>query len=133
MTTFKNDFGKRLKYIRTLKGITQEQLSELVNIEQRQLSRIETGKSYASFGTFEKICTALQIEAHDFFNFSSDDLNTQSINQNTKEIINEILKIKDSPNKIKFIKLVLSALNNDKKSLLKLQSLVESMLILLEE
>ena len=70
--SLKEDFGKSLKAIRTLKGITQEKLAELIGIEQRQLSRIETGKSFISFGTLEKICLVLDVAPAELFKFDLD-------------------------------------------------------------
>ena len=127
----KEDFGRHLKAIRNIKGVTQEKLAELIGIEQRQLSRIETGKSFISFGTFEKVCMTLDITPAEFFNFGiGEDIEFKS---ELKNIISRIYKIKNSKNKIKFLKLALDALENDKKALLKLQAMIDSMLILLEE
>lgn len=41
MTYFKKEFGQNLRLIRKAKGLTQEKLSEMVNLNQRQLPRIE--------------------------------------------------------------------------------------------
>lgn len=43
--------GKRIKELRKAKGFTQEYLAEKLNIETRQLSKLETGKHYPSFET----------------------------------------------------------------------------------
>ena len=37
-------FGKRLKELRNIKGITQEELAEKLNISREHLGRIERGK-----------------------------------------------------------------------------------------
>lgn len=44
----KKCFGARIKEIREARGINQEQLAELINMESRHLSRIETGKSFTT-------------------------------------------------------------------------------------
>lgn len=43
--------GKRIKELRKAKGFTQDYLAEKLNIETRQLSKLETGKHYPSFET----------------------------------------------------------------------------------
>ena len=48
MSYLKKAFGKKLKFIRKAKGLTQEKLGELIDINQRQLTRIECGKNYKS-------------------------------------------------------------------------------------
>ncbi len=41
----KKSFGARIKELREQKGLNQEQLAEIIGLESRHLSRIETGKS----------------------------------------------------------------------------------------
>ena len=43
--------GKRIKELRKQRGFTQDYLAEKLNIETRQLSKLETGKNYPSFET----------------------------------------------------------------------------------
>ena len=43
-TKLKQYFGARIKEIRESRNLNQEQLAELVNMESRHISRIETGK-----------------------------------------------------------------------------------------
>lgn len=44
----KRNIGKRIKEIRKKRGLSQEKLSELVDIEQNTLSYIETGNNFCS-------------------------------------------------------------------------------------
>lgn len=41
----------RLKELRALRGITQQQLSEVINISQQSISRYESGKHYPDIDT----------------------------------------------------------------------------------
>lgn len=61
--------GLRIKELRKIKGLTQDRLSEMVNIEPSHLSRIEVGNSYPSLDTLEKISIALESDLKDFFEF----------------------------------------------------------------
>ncbi len=67
----KHKFGKRLRYLRRGKDITQEQLSEMIGRSVNFLSLIETGESAPSFETIEKIAQALKIEVSDLFLFDN--------------------------------------------------------------
>ena len=64
----KKDFGLRLKEIRSKKGITQTQLAEIVGIDPKHMSHIETGRSFPKADLIEKFAEALDIEYTEFFN-----------------------------------------------------------------
>ncbi len=61
--------GQRIKELRTRKGLTQEQLTEKLNIGQRTLSKIERGNAFVSAETLAKLLTALDIGIDELFNF----------------------------------------------------------------
>jgi transcriptional regulator with XRE-family HTH domain len=76
--------GARIKEIRKDKQFSQEQLSEMVGISPKHLSRIEMGKGYPSIDTLEKIGTCLNVELKEFFdfdNFRSNPMTADSIAQ----------------------------------------------------
>ena len=84
--------GKRIKQIRKNAGFTQEKLSELIGIETGSLSTIESGRSFPSLVTLEKISQILNVEMKAFFDYDTD----MSIKDMKKVIIKNIDKIKDS-------------------------------------
>lgn len=57
------DIGQRIKEKRTEKGMTQEKLSELVNIGPSHMSHIENGSTVPSFEVFISILNALNCSA----------------------------------------------------------------------
>lgn len=61
--------GQRIKDLRTKKGLTQEQLTEQLNVGQRTLSKIERGNAFVSAETLTKLLTALDIGIDELFNF----------------------------------------------------------------
>ena len=69
MKTFKEAFGAKIKEYRKSRGLTQEKLAEIIDVNQRQLTRIETGENYPSAETFEKICLALEVSPDAFYKF----------------------------------------------------------------
>lgn len=69
MKTGEEFIGARIKELRKARRLSQEQLSEKVDINPKHLSRIEVGKNYPSLHTLEKIAKALNIEMKDIFEF----------------------------------------------------------------
>jgi len=63
----KGVFGKNLKYYRKEKKLSQEQLSENVDITVKHLSEIERGIVFASAGLIEKLTESLDIPIFAFF------------------------------------------------------------------
>ncbi len=64
----KKDFGQRIKELRNKKGITQYQLAEMVGIDPKHMSHIETGRSFPKADLIEKFANALEIEYPELFN-----------------------------------------------------------------
>lgn len=69
MTNFKNGVGQNIKLLRKIRGITQEDLSSIIGLHPRQLSKIETGDHFPSCRTLEKICIVLNIQPSQLFEF----------------------------------------------------------------
>ena len=67
MNSLKKSFGARLKEIRISRNLNQEQLAEMVNMESRQISRIETGASFTTIENLYKIAKALDIDISKLF------------------------------------------------------------------
>ncbi len=61
--------GKRLKELINRKGISQEKLSELVDIEPSSLSNIIRGRNYPLFSTLEKILQVLDSNFVEVFSY----------------------------------------------------------------
>mgnify|MGYP002524140843 FL=1 len=47
--------GKRLRELRKRKGINQEKLAELINVDPTTISNIENGKNYPSLINLENL------------------------------------------------------------------------------
>lgn len=101
----KNSVGKRIKEIRKKKGLSQEKLAELVNIEQNTLSCIETGNNFCTAETLEKIINALEIDPTELFDFGH-----QKDNETLLQEINSMLK--KTPDKIPEVYKVIKAIIN---------------------
>lgn len=62
-------FGARIRELRKARGMTQDQLAELLDIEQKHVSLIELGKSYPSLDRLTRIAEALQVPLPSLFDF----------------------------------------------------------------
>ncbi len=60
-------FGGNVRKYRKQAGLTQEQLSERLDITQKHLSIIETGTQFASAALIEKIADVLQVSPAELF------------------------------------------------------------------
>ena len=72
-TDIKILLGKRIKELRKRQNLTQEQLAEKMNIDQRNLSKIECGNNFVTSETLSKIVSVLNVEEKELFDFSHND------------------------------------------------------------
>jgi len=82
MKNVTEQFGARIRELRKIRGITQEQLAEHLGIEQKHVSLIEHGKSYPSLDRLTKIAEALQVplpELFDFIHLTNQETRVQSL------------------------------------------------------
>ena len=94
MDSLKQKFGKRLKELRKSKGLTQEKIAEMVNIEPPNLSKIECGMHFPLPDKIEKIALVLGVDVCELFNFGHiktreeliNSLNNIIDNSDTKEL-----------------------------------------------
>lgn len=63
-------FGQRIKELRLKRGLTQEQLAPLIDVGERNLSKIECGKSFVKAETIARLLNALEVEPKELFDFS---------------------------------------------------------------
>ncbi len=102
----KKDFGSRVKELRIKKGITQYQLAEMVAIDPKHMSHIETGRSFPKADLIEKLAKALNVEYIEFFKIE----HLQDRNY-IKNKINEILEKSSDEDLGKILKLILCFVN----------------------
>lgn len=64
----KSKIGLRIKEIRNEKGVSQETLAHLADLDRTYINSVENGKRNVSIINIEKIANALEISLKDFFN-----------------------------------------------------------------
>lgn len=101
---YKKLIGLIVKNKRDELGLTQEELSAQLDIDQSNLSNIENGKNFPSFTTFCTLAETLNIEPNEFLGFLKFDKNSKEtidieiqeylkpLSQELKAHILEILK-----------------------------------------
>ncbi|MGN0030360.1 MAG: helix-turn-helix domain-containing protein [Candidatus Gastranaerophilaceae bacterium] len=69
MAELKKLLGRRIQELRKRNGIKQEKLAELIGIAPRNMSNIETGRSFPSPENLEKIAKVMDLKVKDLFDF----------------------------------------------------------------
>ncbi|MFC6648318.1 helix-turn-helix domain-containing protein [Paenibacillus rhizoplanae] len=59
--------SQRIRYLRKSANLTQEQLSELLDIDRSYIGKIERGEVNVSLDTLERIAVALKVDSFEFF------------------------------------------------------------------
>ena len=94
--------GKRLRELRKRKGINQEQLAEMIDVDPTTISNIENGKNYPSLVNLENLLNVLNSSFLDAFDFEHKNNSEDLISQ-----INE--KLTTNPDKLEdFYKIVMA-------------------------
>jgi transcriptional regulator with XRE-family HTH domain len=70
MTTTNQLLGSRIRELRKSAKYSQEQLSEIIGVDPKHMSRIELGKSFSSLDTLEAIAKTFRVDLKDLFDFS---------------------------------------------------------------
>jgi len=69
MANIKTLFGRKIKELRKKQMLTQAQLAEMVNVDDKHISCIESGKNFPSSDLLERLAFALKVEPKDLFEF----------------------------------------------------------------
>lgn len=91
MVNIKKLFGRKIKEYRKKKNLTQAQLAELVNVDDKHISCIESGKNFPSPDLIERLATSLDVEPKDLFEFY--------YLQDTEDLKSDIITMLDKLNK----------------------------------
>ena len=94
--------GQRIKELRKSLNISQQELAEMINIDQRNLSNIETGRSFPSKSLID-IATALNVTLPELFEFEHIEMTKEIMLNNIKHNV-ENMNERDLKMVYKFIK-----------------------------
>ena len=85
MSEIKKLLGKRIREVRILRNLTQEDLSELTDIGASSISKIESGYFHPTDENLDKIAKALKIEPYKLYMFNHQ--------KDTRELIEDLENI----------------------------------------
>lgn len=109
MTTLRNSVGERIRAIRKMKGLTQQQLAELSGLDDAYIGSVERGERNFSIDTLEKIISGLNISPYDLFYNQDKNNDEYSEKYNSIEEYSIILSSL-SPKQIQAIRKIVRAL-----------------------
>ncbi|MCX8092995.1 MAG: helix-turn-helix domain-containing protein [Candidatus Goldbacteria bacterium] len=92
MKEYLKNLGIKIRFYRENAGLTQEQLSELINVSQNFLSQIENGKRTPSLKTIIKISEVLKMPVFLLFQFDEPKKKDESILKKYEPLINSLSK-----------------------------------------
>ena len=88
--------GQLIKLHRRIAGLTQFQLAELIEIDDKQLGKIERGVHYPSMPTFLKILNILNISIEKFYSNNTSENSFTNLfkdaSQNDIALLNRLYK-----------------------------------------
>lgn len=87
MTNIKKLLGKKIKFYRETKNLTQEQLAEQIGLNSKSLSTIECGQNFVTAQTLENISKALNVSVKKFFDFEDESENNLNIKEKLFKLI----------------------------------------------
>ena len=105
----KEELGKKIKRMRINRGLTQEQLSEMVDISQRTLSGIEIGENFVTAETLDKLINALNTTTEELFATS----HLRSSDEIVYEIMSDLKIIAEDPIKLDILYNVTKSLKKE--------------------
>ncbi len=80
--------GEKIRKIRTLKGYSQDYMSEKLKISQPAYSDIENSKTKIGLETVNSIADIFQIEVDDLLNFDENQVFNNTFNEHSKGFFN---------------------------------------------
>ncbi|MGX8680385.1 MAG: helix-turn-helix domain-containing protein [bacterium] len=69
METIEHRFGRRIRELRRIHGLSQEELAWRCNLSKNYVSDVERGTRNVSLKVVEKFATGLEVEVMDLFHF----------------------------------------------------------------
>ena len=68
--SLKQQFGRRVRSLRKLRDLTQDQLAEAAQVSAEYVGKVERGLAAPSFDAIARIADALEVEPGSLFDFT---------------------------------------------------------------
>ena len=95
----KKTLGEKIKRLRKLRNLTQEELAEMIDIAPKNLSKIELGNNFVTAETLDKLLIALNTTTEELF--ANDHIKEPK--ELLAEIYTQLDSIKDNQQKLEMI------------------------------
>lgn len=92
--------GNKIQFLRKKRGLTQEKLAEMVDMQSNSISFVERGKTFLTVENVEKMAKALNVHPSEFY--ISADLSAPEL-QELREIVSAKLNRLDKKELLFFI------------------------------
>jgi transcriptional regulator with XRE-family HTH domain len=79
--------GRRLQRLRRLRGLTQEQLAERIDINPKYLSSVERGEENPTLDLFLRLAEGLQVELPALFQYAQEGESRERLRQRVERLI----------------------------------------------
>lgn len=103
-------FGAKVKKFREELGLSQVELAAKIDVEPATVSRIESGKAYASSTVLCKLCNVFNIKPVEIFNFNGIYIEDDSQKEKIENIANSLESFSDS--QLNFINSIIELMKN---------------------
>jgi transcriptional regulator with XRE-family HTH domain len=108
----RKNFGKKIRQLRKLLKLTQEELAQRANMDYKYLGAIERGEKNLTIENIAKIAKGLGVEPYELFLFHEEEFRGEE--KLTEDKIKDILKnapLKKKKLLLKIIQLILEEIN----------------------
>lgn len=105
----KKQLGQKIRRMRQKRGLTQEKLAEMIDVSQRTMSGIETGESFVTAETFDRLVLALNTTPEDLFVVN----HLKDPSELSSEIKSALTVFEHEPQKLEFLYKVVQTLLKD--------------------
>jgi transcriptional regulator with XRE-family HTH domain len=82
--------GRRLQRLRRLRGLTQEQLAERIDINPKYLSSVERGEENPTLDLFLRLAEGLQVELPTLFQYAQEGESRARLRQHVERLIADL-------------------------------------------
>ena len=98
--------GENIKRLRKARNLKQDELAELIGLEIKSLSLIETGKGFVSAKTLEKLASVLNVSVSELFEAQ----NAKDASELYSSIVKNLDLIRNSYSKLQTVDIVIKSL-----------------------
>lgn len=79
--------GRRIRSLRKARGLTQQQLGELADLNYKYLGAVERGEENPSVKVLERIATALEVELIELFRLEHEEANPKVLRKSVETLL----------------------------------------------